>query len=251
MKNILTFILVGCFLTTIGQTKKSSPAKTAPTTAKKVPIVPKKGINASTTKPIPSNSVTPAKPTIAEKEVPKTVPTVTKADQDLYDEYHKTQEKNYKEQFEREANKTKYSNVVKLNFMGLFFGGVNLEYERKIAKKNSIVATAGYYAYGLLQGGARAGIDVKQYLGKSIAPKGMFVSLGSLYNFNPNKPDTGLINVRGLVGHQSQNGHFTFEIAGGPAYTFLLTDTGNLSDSDTKYKIGLLPAFKLSLGYAF
>ncbi len=238
-------------LATLAQTKKPIPAKKPSAANQKISNTDinalKKPTNDANSKP---NTAIPAKVVTAEKPLP-TQPTVTKADQDLYDEYHKTQQQNYKEQFEREANKAKFNNVIKLNFMGLFFGGVNFEYERKIAKKNALVGTVGYYAYGPLQGGARVGLDVKQYLGKSIAPKGMFVSLGSLYNFNPNKAETGLINLRALVGHQSVNGHFTFEIAGGPAYTFLLTDAGNLSDPDSKYKIGLLPAFKLSLGYAF
>lgn len=251
MKKILFFGLMFFVIATQAQTKKTVPVKKAPVKSQNTINSSNNGAKKATTVVKNSNiTPVPAKPVTVEKPLPSEH-VVTKQEQQLYDDYHKTQEGNYKEQFELKSNKTKYNNVVKLNFMGLFFGGVNFEYERKIAKKNAIVLTAGYYAYGLLQGGARAGIDAKQYLGKSIAPKGMFVSLGSLYNFNPSKANSGLINLRGLVGHQSQNGHFTFEIAGGPAYTFLLTDTGNLSDPDTKYKIGLLPAFKLSLGYAF
>jgi len=51
--------------------------------------------------------------------------------------------------------------------MGLIFGGTNFEFEKKVAKKNSLVGTVGYYPFGLLKGGARLGLDAKQYIGES------------------------------------------------------------------------------------
>lgn len=66
---------------------------------------------------------------------------VSKEEQETYDKYHAAQEKTYRDQIalENKKSQARFSNVVKLNFMGLFFGGVNLEYERKIAKKNAVV----------------------------------------------------------------------------------------------------------------
>jgi len=157
-----------------------------------------------------------------------------------------------------------YGSVIKLNFMGLIFGGVNLDYEKRIATRNSVILGGGYYPFGLLKGSYRLGIDFRQYLGESYVPKGLFVSAGAMYHFVPyDKTNTsgnitststssaGLLNLRALVGYQVVTGHFTFEAAGGPAYSFILTDTQNLSDKQSSMTVGFLPAFKLSLGYAF
>lgn len=235
MKSILTIMLLGIAMISFGQVKK-------PVATKK----PVSGTQKETTTPVGKKPVTKQ---TSGKPQPKISQTVTAAEQKQYDDYHKAQEENYKEQAEREANKAKYTSVVKFNFMGLIFGGTNFEFEKKIAKKNSLVGTVGYYPFGLLKGGARLGLDAKQYIGKSKLPKGMFVSLGSLYNFGVKEGSTsGLLNFRGLFGYQALSDHVTFEVAGGPAYTFLISDS---SDPDAKLKLGILPTLKFSLGYAF
>ncbi|WP_428660742.1 hypothetical protein [Runella sp.] len=147
--------------------------------------------------------------------------------------------------------------VLKLNFMRLVVGGIDVELEKRVAPQSSVVLTGGYYAYGILKGGYRAGIDYRQYLGKSYSPKGLYVSLGAMGNFVPIK-ETGviekttilLLNLRALAGYQFLSGHFVFDVAAGPAYGFI-TSTDTFSDPDKALKVGLLPAVKLSLGYAF
>ncbi len=204
MKSILTIILLGIAMATYGQVKKPVAAKKPVTSTQKKVATP------AAKKPIAKQA--PSKPQ------PKISQTVTAVEQKQYDDYHKAQEENYKEQAEREANKAKYSSVIKFNFMGLIFGGTNFEFEKKIAKKNALVGTVGFYPFGLLKGGARLGLDAKQYIGKSNLPKGMFVSLGSLYNFGVKEGSTsGLLNFRGLFGYQALSNHVTFEVAGGPA----------------------------------
>ena len=144
--------------------------------------------------------------------------------------------------------------VIKLNFMGLILGGVNLDVEKRIAPKTSVILTGGIYPYGVLKGSYRVGLDFRQYLGESYVPKGLFVSAGGLYHFIPydnNTTSAGLVNLRALIGYQFVTGHFTFEVAGGPAYGLIITDSKNLSDDQTRISVGLLPAFKASIGYAF
>ncbi|MFN8345976.1 MAG: hypothetical protein U0X91_13275 [Spirosomataceae bacterium] len=147
--------------------------------------------------------------------------------------------------------------VVKLNFMRLVVGGIDVELEQRIASKSSVILTGGYYAYGLLKGGYRLGMDYRQYLGKSYSPKGLYVSAGAMGNFVPlkdnlliGKTTVVLLNLRGLVGYQILSGHFVFDVAAGPAYGFV-TSTDTFSDPDKALKVGFLPAVKLSLGYAF
>ncbi|MBN8826963.1 MULTISPECIES: hypothetical protein [unclassified Spirosoma] len=147
-----------------------------------------------------------------------------------------------------------YRSVIKLNFMGLILGGVNLDVEKRIAPKTSVILTGGIYPYGVLKGSYRVGLDFRQYLGESYVPKGLFVSAGGLYHFIPydnNTTSAGLVNLRALIGYQFVTGHFTFEVAGGPAYGLIITDSKNLSDDQTRISVGLLPAFKASIGYAF
>jgi hypothetical protein len=133
--------------------------------------------------------------------------------------------------------------------MGLIFGGVNFEFEKKLAKKNALVSTIGYYPYGLFKGNARLGLDAKQYLGASQLPKGLFVSLGSLFNFKlADYADSGFLNSRALVGYQTLSNHVTFEIAAGPQYAFYINSFQNTEENQ---KVGLLPVLKLSIGYAF
>lgn len=147
--------------------------------------------------------------------------------------------------------------VVKLNFMRLIVGGIDLELEKRIAPKSSVILTGGYYAFGILKGGYRLGMDYRQYLGKSYSPKGLYVSAGAMGNFVPvkdnqliGKTTVVLLNLRALVGYQVLSGHFVFDVATGPAYGFV-TSTDTFSDPDKALKVGLLPAVKLSLGYAF
>ncbi|RDB03423.1 hypothetical protein DVG78_24065 [Runella aurantiaca] len=147
--------------------------------------------------------------------------------------------------------------VVKLNFMRLVVGGIDVELEKRVAPKSSAILTGGYYAYGLLKGGYRLGMDYRQYLGKSYSPKGLYVSAGAMGNFVPvkdnqliGKTTVVLLNLRALVGYQILSGHFVFDVAAGPAYGFV-TSTDTFSDPDKALKVGLLPVVKLSLGYAF
>jgi hypothetical protein len=241
MKKLLIYsvFLTLAFIPSFSQVKKPVPSKkSVATSQKKVTQPPPK-------KPVTKQPVSQ----LSKVTTPKSAPAVTAAEQKQYDEYHKAQEENYKEQMEREANKTKYTSVVKFNFMGLIFGGTNFEFEKKIARKNSLVGTVGYYSFGLLKGGGRLGLDIKQYIGKSNLPKGMFVSAGSLYNFGVKEgSSSGLLNFRGLFGYQALSNHVTFEVAGGPAYSFFIADS---ADPDSKYKVGFLPTLKFSLGYAF
>ncbi len=154
--------------------------------------------------------------------------------------------------YERPDDRYDYGSVIKLNFMGLIVGGVNLDFEKRIARKTAVILTGGFYPYGLLKGSYRAGVDLRQYLGESYVPKGLFISAGGLYHFVPyDNTSAGLANLRALVGYQFVTGHFTFEVAGGPAYVILVTDIKNVQDNDTRFKLGLLPAFKATLGYAF
>ena len=147
--------------------------------------------------------------------------------------------------------------VVKLNFMRLVVGGIDVELEKSVAPQSSAILTGGYYAYGLLKGGYRLGMDYRQYLGRSYSPKGLYVSAGAMGNFVPvkdnqliGKTTVVLLNLRALVGYQVLSGHFVFDVAAGPAYGFV-TSTDTFSDPDKALKVGLLPAVKLSLGYAF
>ncbi|MBK9509942.1 MAG: hypothetical protein IPO04_10990 [Cytophagaceae bacterium] len=228
-------MLLGIAMATYGQVKK--------------PVAAKKPVTSNQKKVATPAAKTPMAKQAPSKPQPKISHSVTSADQKQYDDYHKAQEENYKEQAEREANKAKYSSVAKFNFMGLIFGGTNFEFEKKIAKKNSLVGTVGYYPFGLFKGGGRLGFDAKQYIGNSNLPKGMFVSLGSLYNFRVEEKSTsGLLYFRGLFGYQAVSNHVTFEVAGGPAYSILIADS---SDPDAKFKVGFLPTLKFSIGYAF
>ncbi len=147
--------------------------------------------------------------------------------------------------------------VVKLNFMRLIVGGIDVELEKRIAPQSSAILTGGYYAFGILKGGYRIGMDYRQYLGKSYSPKGLYVSVGAMGNFvlvKDNqligKTTVVLLNLRALVGYQVLSGHFVFDVAAGPAYGFV-TSTDTFSDPDKALKVGLLPVVKLSLGYAF
>jgi hypothetical protein len=220
------------------------------------------------TPPTQTTTTTPAPQT----PKPTTLQEATKKQAD-YDSYQATQERTYsRPKAEKQAD---FGSVVKLNFLGIILGNVSMDYEKRLGKKSSLILTGGYYAFkGIgdidLTGNFRAGLDYRQYLGKSYSPKGLFVSLGAVGNFfpyksiNSNTSTSGgtvlttsssstesqiWLNVRALIGYQFLTGHFTIEGALGPAYGFLMsTEQKNF---DATGKIGFLPAGKLSIGYAF
>lgn len=241
MKNLFAFMLICMVLSSQAQQKKSDTktkveskkTTTAPKTAVSTPPV-------QTTKA--SNSVVPIK-----EEIP------TPAPQEAYDKYQESRTV----VIAPIEEPPKVATVVKLNFMRLIVGGIDVEIEKRIVAKASVILTGGYYAYGFLKGGSRFGLDYRQYLGKSYSPKGLYISAGTMGNFVrlsnstlTEKTTVILLNLRALVGYQVLSGHFVFDVAAGPAYG-IITSTDTFSDPDKALKVGLLPAVKLSLGYAF
>jgi hypothetical protein len=238
MKNLFTLLLACTVLCSQAQQKKTAPkTNTAP---KKTTT--KTAVSAPSTQTVKeSNPVQPV------KETPATPP------QEAYDKYQESRTV----VVAPIEQPPKVGSVIKLNFMRLIVGGIDVEFEKRIAPKSSAILTGGYYAYGLLKGGYRLGMDYRQYLGKSYSPKGLYVSAGAMGNFVPfkdnmliGKTTVILLNLRALVGYQILSGHFVFDVAAGPAYGFV-TSTDTFSDPDKALKVGLLPAVKLSLGYAF
>ena len=251
MKNQLLLSILLMSTLCVAQQKKPTTPQSKPLT--KPYVAPKK--TATATAPAPAPRVKP-QPVVQQETQTRPAPAATQA---KYDKYQDTRTVT-----EAPKRRYDYGSVVKFNFMGLILGGVNLDFEKRIATRNSIILAGGYYPFGLLKGSYRLGLDLRQYLGQSYTPKGLFVSAGALYHFIPydktsingnttstSTSSAGLLNLRGFVGYQFVTGHFTFEVAGGPAYSFILTDTQKLSDKQSSIAVGFLPAFKLSLGYAF
>ena len=244
MKKYIILSLLCLSTLAVAQTKKlTGPVrKSAAAVAKPVPKTTLQSTGVPVTQPTPA-----VQPAPAVQAAPVTAPATRQAAYDAHQNDRKTIV------VERER-KHDYGSVIKLNFMGLVLGGVNLDFEKRIAPKTSVILTGGIYPYGVLKGSYRAGLDFRQYLGESYVPSGLFVSAGGLYHFIPydnNTTSAGLINLRALIGYQFVTGHFTFEVAGGPAYGIILTDSKSLSDDQSRISVGLLPAFKASLGYAF
>ena len=241
MKNLFVFLFICTVLSSQAQQKKpaikTNVAPNKPTTATKIAV--------ST----PSAQTTKASTTGA----PVTQETPTAASQEAYDKYQESRTV----MIAPIEEPPKVATVVKLNFMRLIVGGIDVEIEKRIAPKSSAILTGGYYAYGFLKGGSRFGLDYRQYLGKSYSPKGLYISAGAMGNFVrlsngalTEKTTVILLNLRALVGYQVLSGHFVFDVAAGPAYG-IITSTDTFSDPDKALKVGLLPAVKLSLGYAF
>lgn len=243
MKKRLILLLLCLSTLAVAQTKK--------------PITPARKSTSSAAKPVPKTTLqstgTPTQATPAVQLAPtvQTAPVTAPATRQAAYDAHQHDRTTVVVERERQYD---YSSVIKLNFMGLVLGGVNLDFEKRIAPKTSVILTGGIYPYGVLKGSYRAGLDFRQYLGESYVPRGLFVSAGGLYHFIPydnNTTSAGLVNLRALIGYQFVTGHFTFEVAGGPAYGIVITDSKNLSDDQSRISVGLLPAFKASLGYAF
>lgn len=232
MKALLLLSLLGISMMAIGQQRTSTSVHRKP--------------SSSAVKPTPKSSLQ-VSPSVQPAQLQLQPSPATR--QATYDQYQA--DRTNVTGVERDK-RYDYGSVIKLNFMGLIVGGINLDVEKRIAPKTSVILTGGIYPYGLLKGSYRAGLDFRQYLGESYVPKGLFVSAGGLYHFIPyDNTSAGLLNLRALIGYQFVTGHFTFEVAGGPAYGIGITDIKNLSDDQTRISIGLLPAFKASIGYAF
>lgn len=205
-------------------------------------VVPKK---APTPQPAPASQAPPVQPTRSPAQQPT-------SEYDRYNSQRQTAAS------ERRNDSPDVGSVVKINFMRLIIRGIDLEFEKRIMEKSSLILTTGYYFGGPLQGGYRLGLDYRQYLGQSLSPAGLYVSGGAVGNFLPiadnalvGNATVLLLNLRGLVGYQFLTGHFVFDIAAGGSYAFVST-TKAITDKDGgALTVGLLPAFKMSLGYAF
>ncbi len=225
------------------------------------------------TPPATKQNIAPATTPVPAQKNYQSVQEESRKQQNEYDNYQKTQDRTYS----RTSRKIKpdFGSVIKLNFLGIILGNVSMDYEKRLGDKSSLILTGGYYAFkGIgdidLTGNFRVGLDYRQYLGESFAPKGLFVSLGAVGNFFPYKSTKSSsytsgnitasssststqsdiwLNLRALIGYQVLTGHFTVEAALGPGYGFLMSTEQN--GFDKTGKIGFLPAGKLSIGYAF
>lgn len=195
-----------------------------------------------------------------QRETVTTPATKSEPQRDVYDKYQQTSRKSIRE--DQQDDEPEVSSVLKINFMRLIIKGVDLEFEQRIARKSSVIFTGGYYFGGILKGGYRLGLDYRQYLGRSLSPSGLYVSAGAMGNFIPVSEkslvgqETGaftglLLNLRGLVGYQFKTGHFVFDIAAGGGYAMVSSTKAIVAKDGGTLPIGFLPAFKMSLGYAF
>lgn len=248
MKNVLLLGLLCAALT--GQAQQKKPVS-------KPYVAPKKITTAPAARP-PAQTPPPRQTAPAPRE---TAPAAnSEAQQEVYDKYQQNNRSKATEN--RQDEQPEVSSVLKINFMRLIIKGVDLEFEQRIAPKSSVILTGGYYFGGILQGGYRLGLDYRQYLGRSLSPTGLYISAGAMGNFLPvsetslvgqaTGKGTGLLlNLRGLVGYQFLTGHFVFDIAAGGGYAFVSSTKAITAKDGGALAVGVLPAFKMSLGYAF
>jgi len=242
MKKVLILSLLSISTLAVAQVKKTTtPAGRSALT-----------VGRPTTKPAPKASLQATAPVAQPAPVAQTAPAPAPAPVAVPVQARSDTRQNSRTTVVQSERTYDYGSVVKLNFMGLIVGGVNLDFEKRVAPRTAVVLTGGIYPYGLLKGSYRLGADLRQYLGESYVPKGLFVSAGGVYHFIPyDNTSAGLLNLRGFVGYQFVTGHVTFEVAGGLAYGIIITDSKNLSNDQSRLTLGLLPAFKASIGYAF
>jgi len=157
-------------------------------------------------------------------------------------------------------------NIIKLNPVGLLFGGAQLGYERALGEKTSVVVaptfgffkTGGfkYTTYGL-------GAELRLYLSsEKAAPTGFYVSPGAAYfggkaemdDFSGGKTTTKIsgYSFKGVAGYQwVWDSGLSLELNGGVQYFGLkFKDSDGVWGDAVAFK-GILPAVGFSVGYAF
>ncbi len=158
--------------------------------------------------------------------------------------------------------------IVKVNPLGFLIGNLNAGYEHVLNENSGIEVGLNYFNFDVSFGAEESGASgfggyamYRLYLGSSKdAPRGIYVApvvgFGSS-SFDvagqDEKGKTSNFRVGGLFGHQwvwpkDGDGGFTLDLGLGVNYVSSSTDVESVTDLGLD---GILPAFRLAIGYAF